>query len=84
MDTISKHANPLATGFFRGQVVAPVTRGIEILLSWQRRDNERHVLAQLDDKILRDLGLSRSEVARELRKPFWRARPPAPKCRSFT
>ncbi len=73
MHTISRHASPLATGFFRGQVAAPVARGIEVVLSWQRRDNERHALAQLDDKILRDLGLSRSEVARELRKPFWRA-----------
>jgi uncharacterized protein YjiS (DUF1127 family) len=73
MHTILKHASPFGTGFFRGQVVAPVARGIEILLLWQRRANERHALAQLDDRILRDLGLSRSEVARELRKPFWRA-----------
>ncbi len=73
MHTILKYASPLGTEFFRGRVVAPVVRGIDILLLWQRRANERHALAQLDDKILRDLGLSRSEVARELRKPFWRA-----------
>jgi uncharacterized protein YjiS (DUF1127 family) len=73
MHTISKHRSPLGTEIFRGQVVAQVARSIEILLLWQRRANERHALAQLDDKILRDLGLSRSEVARELRKPFWRA-----------
>ncbi len=73
MHTISKHGNPLGTEIFRGQVVAQVARSIEILLLWQRRANERHALAELDDKILRDLGLSRSEVARELRKPFWRA-----------
>ncbi len=73
MHTISKHASPLGTGLFRGQVVALVARGIEILLMWQRRANERQALVHLDDRILRDLGLSRSEIIRESRKPFWRA-----------
>ncbi len=50
-----------------------MVRGIEILLLWQRRANDRHAMVHLDDKILRDLGLSRSEVIRESRKPFWRA-----------
>ena len=58
--------------YFRGRIPA-AARGFEILLRWQRRANERHALAHLDDRMLRDLGLSRSEVARELRKPFWRA-----------
>ena len=73
MDTILKNADPLGVGFFRGQVVGPVVRGIEILLMWQRCANERHAMVHLDDKVLRDLGLSRSEVFRESRKPFWRA-----------
>ncbi len=71
MHTILKHASPLDTGFFRSQVVESAVRGIEILLMWQGGANERHAPAQLDDRILHDLGLSRSEVARELRKPFW-------------
>ncbi len=72
MDTISERAEPFRAGFFRGQVVGPVVRGIEILLLWQRRANERHALLHLDDKVLRDLGLSRSDVLRESGKPFWR------------
>ncbi len=72
MHTLSKHASPLGAGFLRGQVMAPMARGIEILLMWQRRANERHAMLHLDDKVLRDLGLSRSEVIRESRKPFWR------------
>jgi uncharacterized protein YjiS (DUF1127 family) len=60
-------------GYFRGRIPAAAARAFEILLRWQRRANERHALTQLDDRMLRDLGLSRSEIARESRKPFWRA-----------
>jgi uncharacterized protein YjiS (DUF1127 family) len=63
----------IGAGYFRGLVPAAAARAFEILLRWQRRANERHALAQLDDRMLRDLGLSRSEIAWESRKPFWRA-----------
>ncbi len=42
-----------------------------VLLAWQERAQQRYRLAELDDAMLRDLGLHRSDVARELRKPFW-------------
>jgi len=42
-------------------------------LLWQDRARERAHLASLDDRMLRDIGLSRVEVAREWSKPFWRA-----------
>ena len=77
MHTISERLNAFGGGprvdasHFRGRVLA-VVRGYEILLLWQRRASQRHALASLDDGMLRDLGLSRSEVARESRKPFWR------------
>ncbi len=63
----------IGTSYFRGRVLAAVGRGFETLLLWQCRANQRHALAHLDDRMLRDLGLSRSEVAWESRKPFWRA-----------
>jgi uncharacterized protein YjiS (DUF1127 family) len=44
-----------------------------LLLTWQQRARERHILAGLDEHMLRDLGLSRADVASEVRKPFWRA-----------
>jgi uncharacterized protein YjiS (DUF1127 family) len=31
------------------------------------------MLARLDDHLLSDIGLSRSDVEREIHKPFWRA-----------
>ena len=44
-----------------------------LLATWRRRARERHELAQLDGRVLRDLGVSASEVAFEANKPFWRA-----------
>ncbi|QIB34335.1 DUF1127 domain-containing protein [Ancylobacter pratisalsi] len=36
-----------------------------------QRSQQRSVLAELDDERLRDLGLSREDVARECAKRFW-------------
>ncbi len=63
----------IRAGYFRGLAGAAASRAFETLLLWQRRANERHALAHLDDRILRDLGLNRAEVAWESRKPFWHA-----------
>jgi uncharacterized protein YjiS (DUF1127 family) len=40
---------------------------------WLRRDRERSELARLDHTMQRDIGVTPSEMARECRKPFWRA-----------
>lgn len=37
-----------------------------------RRHRQRYDLAQLDDRMLRDMGISRLDVDREANKPFWR------------
>ena len=48
----------------------------ETLLStlrlWRSRFNDRRAFPVLDERELRDLGLSRWDVERELAKPFWR------------
>jgi uncharacterized protein YjiS (DUF1127 family) len=38
----------------------------------RRRARERAMLAMIDDRDLRDSGLSRATVAFELNRPFWR------------
>ena len=43
------------------------------LVTWQERARERRRLAGLDDFLLRDMGLSRSQVEFESRKHFWEA-----------
>jgi len=39
---------------------------------WTARYQERHRFTVIDDRDLRDLGLSRWQVERELSKPFWK------------
>lgn len=48
------------------------TRVIETLLLWQTRAMQRRRLQELDDRLLRDVGLSRADVEHEAAKPFWR------------
>jgi uncharacterized protein YjiS (DUF1127 family) len=45
---------------------------IEVLCKWRRRSRDRAQLAMLDERMLRDIGLSRSDVLAETDKPFWR------------
>ncbi len=48
-----------------------VPRALDTLLLWQERSRQRHALAQLSDRMLRDIGISRADVAAECAKPFW-------------
>ena len=42
------------------------------LLAWHTRHQQRQHLRQLDDRMLKDIGLSRADVGWECAKPFWR------------
>jgi uncharacterized protein YjiS (DUF1127 family) len=44
------------------------------LVTWRQRARSRHLLRRLDDRMLRDVGLSRSDVERECAKHFWQHR----------
>jgi uncharacterized protein YjiS (DUF1127 family) len=41
------------------------------LLRWDQIARERRSLRALDDRALRDLGLTRTDVEREALRPFW-------------
>ena len=60
-----------------GGIVARILRlpmsALDTLLLWQARADERLRLAQMDDRMLGDMGLSRAEAAHEAALPFWRA-----------
>jgi uncharacterized protein YjiS (DUF1127 family) len=47
------------------------------LIDWyqqhRQRARERRVLACLDDRMLKDIGLSRADAEQEIAKGFWRA-----------
>ncbi len=47
-------------------------QALDTLLLWQERSRQRHALAQLSDRMLRDIGIGRADVAAECAKPFWR------------
>jgi len=39
---------------------------------WRRRIRDRQALALMDERSLRDVGLTRYDALYEVRKPFWR------------
>ena len=45
--------------------------GPRLGLGLQRR-RQRRALAELDERLLADLGLTRAQAARETARPFWR------------
>lgn len=49
-----------------------IIRVSDTLLDWQERARQRHRLGEMDDHLLRDIGLSRADLEHESAKPFWR------------
>ena len=47
-------------------------RIVATLSKWRRRSHERAELAALDDRMLRDIGLSKGEAEFLANKPFWK------------
>ena len=50
---------------FAGRLMQALYRGLE-------RARQRRALSSLSDKMLRDIGLARADIVREVAKPFWR------------
>ncbi len=46
-------------------------RMIALLSAWSARSRQRRALEALNDAALRDIGLTRGDVRREVSKPFW-------------
>lgn len=58
--------------------IAEVTGGLALiafgtLYTWQSRASERAQLKAMDDYMLKDIGITRADAARETTKPFWTA-----------
>ena len=45
---------------------------VATLREWRRRSRERGELAELDDRMLKDIGLTRADAEFLSNKPFWR------------
>ncbi len=50
----------------------PLARLAARYVAWRQRARERADLALMDDRDLRELGLTRAALEYELRRPFWR------------
>ncbi len=44
---------------------------LRLVLAWRQRAESRRALRDLDDRLLRDIGLDRVDAKLEADKPFW-------------
>lgn len=65
----------LAAGLAARQnvLLAYATDFLSLIPVWIHRHKSRNELAQLDMHMMDDIGISHSDMHRELAKPFWRA-----------
>lgn len=56
----------------RARAWAVVRNTVVLLAAWNQRRRTRIALAKLPPHLLRDIGLSAGDAAREAEKPFWR------------
>ena len=66
--SISNHE--MMTNHHAGGVLAHLN---EILHTWRQRYQTRQELTHWTERDLHDVGLSWSDIAHEVEKPFWRA-----------
>lgn len=58
---------------YQRRITVWISNAWTLFLVWQRRHRERQAMATFEDHRLRDIGLCREDLAREIAKPFWRA-----------
>jgi uncharacterized protein YjiS (DUF1127 family) len=73
------HAHPPVEPHYEARHAERANQGAQfahlagLLRTWAVRARQRRALAELDDQLLDDIGLTRSEARREAGKPFWSA-----------
>jgi uncharacterized protein YjiS (DUF1127 family) len=71
MTLVTHDLNELTEASF--PVKARPRKAVLVLLSlWAQRRQQRAALAELDDRLLKDVDLSQDQAKREAAKPFWR------------
>jgi uncharacterized protein YjiS (DUF1127 family) len=61
-----RHATP-PVGVLHGAA----RRLVQALLEWHELAQQRRRLLALDDRMLKDIGISRADAVREAARPFW-------------
>jgi uncharacterized protein YjiS (DUF1127 family) len=67
---MSTFTNQMMTNHHGSGLFAQLNETVHV---WRERIRQRRELAQWSDRDLHDVGLSRSDIAYEAEKPFWRA-----------
>lgn len=57
----------------RAKAGSLAVRLFDQVAAWLERSRQRRHLGELDDRLLRDIGVSRAEVEHEVSLPFWQA-----------
>jgi uncharacterized protein YjiS (DUF1127 family) len=76
---MSFHALPLgldrgtagSAGRSSDRLRAGLARAILTLLRWQELARQRRALLKMDDRMLKDIGVSRADAVREAGRRFW-------------
>jgi uncharacterized protein YjiS (DUF1127 family) len=69
-EVFARKALPLR---LRPGLAAWTRRAIELVLGWQDVARQRRALLELDERLLKDIGISRADAEREASRPFWDA-----------
>ncbi len=48
-----------------------IVKMLNLIVVWQERNEQRHALGALDERMLKDIGVSGADAHKEARKPFW-------------
>jgi uncharacterized protein YjiS (DUF1127 family) len=65
---LARKALPLR---LRPGLAAWLLRAIEQVLGWQEVARQRRSLLELDERLLKDIGITRADALREASRPFW-------------
>jgi uncharacterized protein YjiS (DUF1127 family) len=55
-----------------GKAARLIMAMLHLIEAWRARSSQRRRLSALDDRLLKDFGVSRCDAEAESRKPFWR------------
>ena len=55
------------------EVSSPITAAYRVFATWMERHEQRAHLAEMDHRMLSDMGLDKVDALNEAAKPFWRA-----------
>jgi uncharacterized protein YjiS (DUF1127 family) len=77
--TVGAFASPVHHALARRPVQEPwlrqasraIERAVDAILTWRERVRMRRQLLSLDDRLLKDIGITRLQAQSEAEKPFW-------------